>query len=184
MRLVRFPAAIIALSFQFPLFLCVALTGCKGELSTEVSPASVPPVDVTTTLAASCEANEYHACFDLGERYRTANGVGEDLKQANELFDRACEGGFARSCSSLGISYLRGRGVDKDSKRAISLFLKSCESGWVWGCHNLAGRYWIGDGVTKDLKQAEDYFQKACDAGLREGCGAVQKVLADPDYGN
>jgi TPR repeat protein len=138
MYFVRFPASVAAPTFLVFLLLCVALSGCKGERSTEVSPASVSSMDVTKTLAASCETNEYQSCFDLGERYRTANGVGEDFKQANELFSKACEGGFARSCTSLGLSYLRGRGVDKDSKRAISLFMKSCESGWAWGCHPLS----------------------------------------------
>jgi len=175
---------VTALARPVLLLLCVALAGCNGEAPAVASPASTPPEDVTKTLAASCDANDYQACFDLGERYRTANGVGEDLTRANELFDRACVGGFARSCTSLGSSYLRGRGVAKDTKRAMTLFLKSCETGWAWGCHTLAGRYWTGDGGTKDHKEAEVYYQKACDAGLRESCNAVQEVQADPQYEN
>lgn len=65
----------------------------------------------------------------LGTMYLNGNGVKQDLKSAQNYFEKAGAKGFAKGYYALGVMYLNGNGVKKDTTKAKEYFEKSAQMG-------------------------------------------------------
>ena len=103
--------------------------------------------------------------FNLGNKYRSGQGVLQDYKQAVYWYQKAAEQGFADAQFNLGLMYDKGLGVLQDYKQAAYWYQKTAEQGDAEAQNNLGGMYDKGQGVLQDYKQAVYWYQKAADQG-------------------
>ena len=128
-------------------------------------------VDGNEESQATCGGGNWADCFELGESYRSGDGVPRDAARAAEFFGQACDGGHAEACSHLGVMYSTGEGVEEDKTWAAELFGRACEGGYADGCNYLGGFYYRGEGVGRDLSLAAELAGRACEGGAMRGCG-------------
>src|SRR4051812_44609571 len=109
---------------------CFVLGIVVGCSSPPAARAPAPaPVDLVTPAgqAAACNAGDANACFALGLRYYTADGVGDrDDAKAASLFARACEHKDVAGCGWHGVMMADGEGIAKDEARAVVLLRPAC----------------------------------------------------------
>ena len=74
--------------------------------------------------------------FNLGECYRTGDGVAQDSVEAVRLFKLAADQGFAEAENNLGCMYARGCGVEQDTAEAIRWLERAAAKG-----HEKANKY-------------------------------------------
>ena len=66
------------------------------------------------SLRVDCFQGDTLACYDLGNLYRSGDGVTRDYSRAFKLFQQACDGGEMGGCNNLGAMYYAGDGVTQD----------------------------------------------------------------------
>lgn len=109
----------------------------------------------------SCEQGSGAACTDVGERYRTANGVKRDLARAYGFFDKACKKGIG-----VPVDYARGQKTSE----------KACTGGNAEGCYNLGVMQLRGYGVPVDKAKAKAFFTQGCKMGMQQSCESVSSA--------
>ena len=67
--------------------------------------------------------------YNLGQMYRTGQGVPQDYKTAVKWYRLAAEQGFANAQNNLGNAYARGRGVIQDNVYAYMWYNIAASSG-------------------------------------------------------
>jgi TPR repeat protein len=80
-------------------------------------------------LSQSAEQGNVHAQWELGTRYKTAEGVKQDSAQAAAWFKKAADQGLAGAQYDLALCYQTGDGVGKNLDKAVELFEKSAAQG-------------------------------------------------------
>jgi TPR repeat protein len=90
--------------------LCLGDAPCAAGQNT-ANPQSAPE---TQALRARAEAGDIAAQIDLGNRYRSGQGVPKDDVQAVAWYRKAANQGSATAQYNLGVSYTAGRGVPQD----------------------------------------------------------------------
>ncbi|HEX2876924.1 MAG TPA: hypothetical protein VHP33_36980 [Polyangiaceae bacterium] len=103
-------------------------------------------------LHAACDKGDRRSCGEVGELYRTGNGVAKNPELAAKALDVACRE------PPLG-----PLGYDGD----------------VW-CEKLAGYRERGDGVIKDTVKAALGYAELCAHGRPGGCDATTRVVGRP----
>lgn len=93
------------------------------------------------------------ACLDTGEKYLKAKGVKQDLKKADEYFEKAVR--FAKTACDKEYSMLNTN---------VGFFGRGILEGYYYGnsCVVMGIAYENGYAVIKDKNMALAYFEKAC----------------------
>lgn len=81
------------------------------------------------------------AQLQLGELYKTGQGVEEDLSQARIWFRRSANGGNVLAMHRIGVLTARGDGGPADTQAAISWFERAANRGLVDSQYNLGAIY-------------------------------------------
>ncbi|WDI30312.1 hypothetical protein PUV54_10115 [Hyphococcus flavus] len=81
------------------------------------------------------------AQLQLGELYKTGQGVEQDLGQARVWFRRAANGGNVLAMHRIGVMTARGDGGPADSQEAIAWFEQAANFGLVDSQYNLGAIY-------------------------------------------
>ncbi|MEZ5894342.1 MAG: tetratricopeptide repeat protein [Parvularculaceae bacterium] len=122
------------------------------------------------------------AQLQLGELYKTGQGVEQDFGQARVWFRRAANGGNVLAMHRLGVMTARGDGGPADSQEAISWFEGAANLGLVDSQYNLGAIYHpSGDGgsAVQSAKKAYYWYSLAAKNGdaqagsLAAGVGAT-----------
>lgn len=117
------------------------------------------------TYYEACGENSY-AQIALGFLYYNAQGVEEDKKKAEELFQAAVDQGCADGYLGLAVA-----ARDKeDYETALEYYNKAVEEGTeqVYTACAMGGigyLYYSGDGAAKDYAKAMEYFERSVDLG-------------------
>ena len=85
--------------------------------------------DRAAALRGAAEKGDVQAQLNLGEMYRTGEGVAQDYKEAAAWFRKAADQGLAQAQYDLGLMYHEGKGVAKDDKEAAAWFRKAADQG-------------------------------------------------------
>lgn len=121
------------------------------------------------------------AKYYLGRCYENGDGVSEDHKNAEKLYQDAIKGFLKLSDKGdtyaqfyLGLCCYNGRGVEKSYTDAFKWYKESAEKGNAFSQNNLAYMYENGDGVTQSITESLKWFEKSdqngnVDATLRLG---------------
>ena len=99
------------------------------------------------------------AQLQLGELYKTGQGVNQDLGQARVWFRRAAKGGNVLAMHRIGVMTARGDGGPADSQEAIGWFENAANFGLVDSQYNLGAIYHPSDDGTSSVQDAaKAYF--------------------------
>lgn len=127
----------------------------------------------------ACDGNIHEACFNLGNNYKSGQGLPANLtiEQRNKystdggsLWNKACDLGSFKACMNAGHTVIR---FANGAKPAVEAFEKACNLGFGDGCvaaaeiyHKGAG---MGDGVVaQNLDKANALLAKAADMGIEK----------------
>ncbi|MFC2951935.1 hypothetical protein ACFOOP_08340 [Marinicaulis aureus] len=99
------------------------------------------------------------AQLQLGELYKTGQGVEQDLGQARLWFRRAANGGNVLAMHRIGVMTARGDGGPADSQEAIAWFERAANFGLVDSQYNLGAIYHPSeDGGSSVQDAAKAYY--------------------------
>ncbi|WP_411820797.1 hypothetical protein ABFZ85_06290 [Hyphococcus formosus] len=117
------------------------------------------------------------AQLQLGELYKSGQGVDQDLGQARVWFRRAANGGNVLAMHRIGVMTARGDGGPADSQEAIAWFERAGNYGLVDSQYNLGAIYHpTGDSTSTIQDAAKAYYWYALAA--RNGDAAAEPLAA------
>jgi localization factor PodJL len=117
------------------------------------------------------------AQLQLGELYKTGQGVEQDLGQARVWFRRAANGGNVLAMHRIGVMTARGDGGAADPREAIAWFEKAANFGLVDSQYNLGAIYHPSDdGASSVQDAAKAYYWYSLAA--RNGDNQAQPLAA------
>ena len=135
--------------------------------------------DIAGALRAfdrACRGGEPLACFELGSRYETGNGVARDVKRAAlAYYERACALRVGVACTRAGRLFERAPEA-LDLPKAAAMYEAGCRFGQAESCFNAGVMYAEGRGRAKDPAKALAYYEQACALGLKQICGLVAQL--------
>lgn len=105
------------------------------------------------------------AMSNLGRRYCSGNGVGQDFDEAAKWYRKALWKGSAEARCGLGLLYLSGKGVGRDPGKALKWLQESADLGFAGAMKSLGDMYAGGDGVPQDDEAAADWYRNAAEHG-------------------
>jgi serine/threonine protein kinase len=113
----------------------------------------------------AAELGEPGAMAELGESYRTGEGVTQDDIQAILWFHRAAGTGNSFAMVALGYMYSQGDGVTASDEEAVKWYQKAADRDNPAGIYDLANMYENGLGVPRSLEKATQLYQRAAKLG-------------------
>ena len=137
-------------------------------------------ISYTCNLHTHALFGNLESIFELGEYYRTGNGVPTDPYLAFRLIRYAAEQGYDRAFSALGKYYGFGIGTQQNLHEAVHWLLKTDKKDKEI-LALLAYCYHTGTGVPEDKTKAYDLWLDAAVQGHREGFHYCQ-IAADAGY--
>lgn len=116
------------------------------------------------------------AQLQLGELYKTGQGVEQDLGQARVWFRRAANGGNVLAMHRIGVMTARGDGGPADTQAAIAWFEQAANFGLVDSQYNLGAIYHPSEngGAVQDAESAYYWYSLAA----RNGDEAAEPLAA------
>jgi TPR repeat protein len=146
------------------------------------------------------------SCAELAKRYRTGDGVPENIALAMAYWRTSCDLGEQGSCDALQGVLENGLGnslrtlkrrpaaradrrevppvdgreavVARGLKRAATVFETRCRGDEGDSCYQLATMLEAGTGVRADLSRAAEAYERACRLGIRHGCLEGGRLVA------
>lgn len=89
----------------------------------------------------SCDLELGFACFAVGYKYKSGDGVKKSNEKMNGFYQKACELKNPQGCFNLGASYIFGWGYEKNIQKAKEFYGKACELKMEEGCKKYAELY-------------------------------------------
>ena len=111
------------------------MTGLNSDGDAEATAAAMQSLQEAAALGHP------PAQLQLGEFYKTGQGVDQDLGQARTWFRRAANGGNVLAMHRIGVMTARGDGGPADSNEAIGWFELAANRGLVDSQYNLGAIY-------------------------------------------
>lgn len=105
------------------------------------------------TLEEAAALGHPPAQLQLGELYKTGQGVDQDLGQSRTWFRRAANGGNVLAMHRIGVMTARGDGGPADTAEAIGWFELAANRGLVDSQYNLGAIYHPSDNATSSTMQ-------------------------------
>lgn len=120
------------------------------------------------------------AQLQLGEIYKSGQGVEKDLELARAWYERAANGGNVLSMHRLGVMYARGDGGTVDNNASVAWFEKAANLGLVDSQYNLGATFHpTGDGnPLHDRAKAYFWYQIAARNGDDQAGGLASGLAA------
>lgn len=131
------------------------------------------------------------AQLQLGELYKTGQGVEQDPGQARVWFRRAANGGNVLAMHRIGVMTARGDGGPADTQAAITWFEQAANFGLVDSQYNLGAIYHpsANGGAMQDAEKAYYWYSLAARngdeaaeplaAGIGSGLTAAERAAVD-----
>ena len=129
------------------------------------TPASVSAA--IQTLEEAAALGHPPAQLQLGELYKTGQGVEQDLGQARIWFRRSANGGNVLAMHRIGVMTARGDGGPADAPGAVNWFERAANRGLVDSQYNLGAIYHPteGGGGLQDAAKAYYWYSLAARNG-------------------
>jgi TPR repeat protein len=134
-------------------------------------------VEAARRYRRACELGAGIGCYNLQGQIRHADGVPEDLAEADALlarahllYERSCAAGGLTWCTNLAGLIQRGEGKPPDQGKARTLYADTCDRGDDLACVELASMMIDGHGGPHDVEGADALLRKTCEAGSGPAC--------------
>ncbi len=127
----------------------------------------------------SCDYKFGEACFNLGQKYMSGEGVKKDINKALNLYQKAFDFNHPVAYVELGRLYLNGEIVTKDLKKAKSYLKKACDAGEKYTACLMVKE--VDNSYTKeDDYRAIERMKKICNgksiSGVALTCGTIANL--------
>jgi hypothetical protein len=130
-----------------------------------------PATATLERMRRDCEGGRAGACLGLGEMYRLAQGVTQDLRLAVENYGKGCDKGSLPACHRLGLMYENGEGVTAATAQAIAFYERGCKGGYAASCRQMGTLFQAGaTALPADLGRARSSYERACASGDGWSC--------------
>ena len=130
-------------------------------------PIQAQPVDIEA-MTARAATGDALAQVNLGNMYRTGEGVPQDYAEAMRWYRLAADQGHAAAQTNLGVMYGTGEGVPQDYAEAMRWYRLAADQGHAAAQFNLGVMYTDGNGVPQDYVQAHMWFNLAASRSTGE----------------
>jgi len=135
------------------------------------------PDQAAELFRQAAEVGNADAMEELGESYRTGEGVTQSGLEAERWFLRAAVIGNSNAMVSLGGLYLLGDGVEQNDKEAAKYFQRATDAGNSAGMYDLASLYEEGRGVPRDANKARQLYEDSAALGDAEAKRRLAAIL-------
>lgn len=158
-----------------------SITALNAADSQEVASAAIGKLEEAAALGHP------PAQLQLGELYKTGQGVEQDLSQARIWFRRSANGGNVLAMHRIGVLTARGDGGPADTQAAISWFERAANRGLVDSQYNLGAIYHpteTGGASLQDAGKAYYWYSLASRNGDEQAgslASGVASALTDPE---
>jgi len=129
---------------------------------------ALTPEPAQNTLAwylQAAENGDVAAQCEVGRRYATGEGVGEDSSEALKWYRMAAQQGHTGAQLLLGEWYEQGIGVTADAAEALKWYCMAADNSDAELQYKLAAWYECGIGTPPDRDEACNWYKKAADQG-------------------
>ena len=139
--------------------------------------AATPLNTAEIALAASAEAGDPKAQFQLGMAYYKGAGVERDAGLAMKWIQKAAEQGYAQAQYTLGAMHHAGRGALQSFPLALKWFEQAAQQNHAEAQYSLGAMYRSGQGVPVDKSKAYIWFNLAAAQGHERAGEARDNLL-------
>ena len=137
-------------------------------------------VKLPTTKEESCELTrgwadkgKAWAQAQLGDNYRTGQGVKQSYEKVIEYYTLAIQKGDPNAMFGLATMYHHGQGVTKSIEQAAELYTQAANQGHASAQCNLGVLYGQGEGIALSDERAREWWIKAA---VQDHKGALQNL--------
>jgi localization factor PodJL len=145
-----------------------AASPAEATADAAVAKIDVPADAGPIPLREAAAAGDSKALFEVGARYAEGRGVGTDMGQAAQWYEKSAELGFAPAQYRIGNLYEKGNGVTRDVGKAKTWYQLAANQGNASAMHNLAVLFAMGANGTTDNDSAARWFTQAADLGVKD----------------
>ncbi len=103
--------------------------------------------------------------YELGQVYRKALGVDENLALAKIFYKQAAERNHPKAQTMLGYMHRNGIGTEVNLEKAVSWYQRAAEQGEATALFNLGGMFRKGYGVPQNDRKALEHYRQAAAKG-------------------
>lgn len=114
--------------------------------------------------------------YELGQVYRKALGVDENLILAKIFYNEAAERNHPKAQTMLGYMHRNGIGTEKDLVKAVSWYQRAAEQGEATALFNLGGMFRKGYGVPQNDGKALEHYRQAAAKGNAQAKQMLQRL--------
>jgi hypothetical protein len=114
--------------------------------------------------------------YDLGQVYRKALGVDENLALAKIFYKLAAERNHPKAQTMLGYMHRNGIGTEVDLGEAVSWYQRAAEQGEATALFNLGGMFRKGYGVPQNDGKALEHYRQAAAKGNAQAKQMLQRL--------
>lgn len=118
-----------------------------------------------TELRQFAERGDPQACFELGDRLLTGDGVPKNESEARRWLEQAAQGGVPDAMFRLGKLHHDGIGGPKDFARSIDYYAQAARAGIPEAQHNIGAMLVSGRGVKRDYVEGLAWLIVATKSG-------------------
>ena len=115
-------------------------------------------------LLKKARSGDAAAQNELGDCYKYGDGVGQDVTEAKNWYEKAAEQGVVEAQRNLGFYYIFGYEEGKEEK-GLEYFLKAASQGDAEAQHTIGKFFKEGTIVSQNDKSAFYWYSKAADQG-------------------
>jgi len=123
--------------------------------------------------------------YNLGQMYRRALGVPQDLKAARKWYKLAAKQGNANAQHNLGVMISTGNAETQDLVASFKWFQLAAQQGYVPSQYNLGHAYAKGKGIPKNYVYAHMWWNIAALNGNKNAAAnrdLLEKYLTPDDF--
>ena len=114
--------------------------------------------------------------YELGQVYRKALGVDENLALAKIFYKQAAERNHPKAQTMLGYMHRNGIGTEVDLEKAVSWYQRAAEQGEATALFNLGGMFRKGYGVAQNDGKAIKHYRQAAAKGNAQAKQMLQRL--------
>jgi serine/threonine protein kinase len=126
------------------------------------------PEEAFGLFRESADLGDASAMEELGECYRTGDGVNKDGLTAEQWFLRSAVAGNSSAMVLLGAMYYLGDDIPESDEDAVKWFQRAADLKNPAGLYDLAKMYEDGRGVSRNMDKAKQFYQQSADLGNTE----------------
>jgi len=136
------------------------------------------PEEAVALFREAADLDDAKSMQELGECYRTGDGVAKDGLTAEQWFLKSVAAGSTSAMVSLGAMFWLGDDIPQSDDDALHWFQRAADAKNPAGLYDLARFYEQGRAVAKNVDKAKELYQQAAALGNAEAQRRLAQLQA------